>query len=130
MAKKKQRKTVKAVNTTPTYEVGQELIFSDERTIMESCTIANIQDSGYILSNGVKVNFDLIRNDGRDGHCLPKTEETQSLFEAWKEHQVIGKLLYLISKKIEKMDKMNLTLEEAQEIHKVNKSLNKLNNIL
>lgn len=129
MAKKK-IKTAKVVNTTPTYEMGQELIFSDEKTIMEPCTIVNIQDSGYILSNGIKVNFDLIRNDGRDGHCLPKTEDNTLIFEAWKEYQVIGKLLLDITNKIEGMDKMNITLEEAQAIHKVNKILNKLNNIL
>lgn len=129
MAKKK-IKTAKVVNTTPTYEMGQELIFSDEKTIMEPCTIVNIQDSGYILSNGIKVNFDLIRNDGRDGHCLPKTEDNTLIFEAWKEYQVIGKLLLDITNKIGGMDKMNITLEEAQAIHKVNKILNKLNNIL
>lgn len=126
MAKKKRKTT----NTTPTYEVGQELFFLDEKTIMEPCTISNIQDSGYLLSNGIKVNFDLIRNDGRDGHCLPKNEENTSIFEAYKEHQVIGKLLIAITKKIERVDKMNLTLEEAQAIHKVIKILNKLNNIL
>lgn len=129
MAKRKPKQP-KVVNTTPTYEKGQELILTDEKTMMELCTIANVQDSDYILSNGVKVNFDLIRNDGRVGHCIPKTEENAQLYKAYFSHQRVTRAIPNILDTLNKWNKMNLSIEQSGAILRIERHINKIKSTL
>lgn len=129
MAKRKPKQP-KVVNTVPTYELGQELIISDEKTILESCTIANIQDSGYLLSNGVKVNFDLRRCDGIPGHCIPKDAENEAKYQAYFAHQRITRFIPDILDDLNKMDKMNLSGEQASAVTRIERYVNKIRNTL
>lgn len=130
MAKKNKTKTPKVVNVTPTYTVGTKLILSDEKTMLDKCTIAKIEETGYVLSNGVKVNFDLRRIDGRDGHCFLHDENGENHLQAYFAQMVILRTLPDIQKKITDMDKMKFTPEEAQAILKVNRLVNKIKSTL
>lgn len=132
MAKKKSKspKFTPVINTTPTYNIGQELLFHDEKTIMEKVTIEKIQETGYTLSNGIKTNFDLIRNDGRSGHCLILTEELEEMYKAYYAHNRITRDIPPILERIEKMDKMNLSPEEVQTVLRVSTLINKIKSAL
>lgn len=135
MAKRKTKtkvETPQVINVTPTYSVGQELIYSDEKTMMEKISIAQVKETGYILSNGIMVNFDLIRTDSRvfSGHCILADEEGLEKLQAYSAQQQALRTLAKIEKTLSKMDKMNLTLEDAQAINKANRLLNKINNAL
>lgn len=132
MAKKKSKspKFTPVINTTSTYNIGQELLFHDEKTIMEKVTIEKIQETGYTLSNGIKTNFDLIRNDGRSGHCLILTEELEEMYKAYYAHNRITRDIPPILERIEKMDKMNLSPEEVQTVLRVSTLINKIKSAL
>lgn len=132
MAKKKSKaqKFTPVTNTTPTYNVGQSLLFHDEKTIMEKVTIEKIQETGYTLSNGIKTNFDLIRNDGRPGHCLILTEELEEMYKAYYAHNRITRDIPSILEKIENMNKMNLSPEEVQTVLRVSTLINKIKSAL
>lgn len=122
-------KKLKVINVTPTYSVGQELIYSDEKSIMEKTSIAQVKETGYLLSNGIMVNFDLIRIDywAYPGHCILADKEGLEKYQAYSAQQKALKSLAKLEKILSKMDKMNLTLEDAQVINLANKLLNKIN---
>lgn len=126
MAKKNKTKTPKVVNVTPTYPVGTKLILSDEKTMLDKCSIVKIEETGYVLSNGVKVNFDLRRIDGNNGHCFLHDETGENHLQAYFAQMVILRTLPDLEKKIAAMDKMKFTPEEAQVILKVNRLVNKI----
>lgn len=123
-------KKLKVINVTPTYSVGQELIYSDERSMMEKTSIAQVKETGYLLSNGIMVNFDLIRIKDHwayPGHCILADKEALEKYQAYSAHQQALEILAKLEKRLSKMDKMNLTLEDAQVINLANKLLNKIN---
>lgn len=123
-------KKLKVINVTPTYSVGQELIYSDERSMMEKTSIAQVKETGYLLSNGIMVNFDLIRikdPGAYPGHCILADKEGLEKYQAYSAHQQALEILAKLEKRLSKMDKMNLTLEDAQVINLANKLLNKIN---
>lgn len=122
-------KKLKVINVTPTYSVGQELIYSDEKSIMEKTSIAQVKETGYLLSNGIMVNFDLIRIDdwAYPGHCILADKEGLEKYQAYSAQQQALKSLAKLEKILSKMDKMNLTLEDAQVINLANELLNKIN---
>lgn len=130
MAKRKKNKEPEVVNVTPTYTVGQKLILSDEKTMMDKCTIDKIEETEYVLSNGVKVNFDLRRNDGKQGHCFIHDQEGEERFQAYFAQMVICRVLPELAKEVEKFDKMNLTQDEVKTILKINRLTNKIKNTL
>ena len=123
-------KKLKVINVTPTYSVGQELIYSDEKSMMEKTSIAQVKETGYLLSNGIMVNFDLIRiqdNWAFPGHCILADKEGLEKYQAYSAQQQALEILAKLEKRLSKMDKMNLTLEDAQVINLANKLLNKIN---
>ena len=123
-------KKLKVINVTPTYSVGQELIYSDEKSIMEKTSIAQVKETGYLLSNGIMVNFDLIRiqdNWAFPGHCILADKEGLEKYQAYSAQQQALEILAKLEKRLSKMDKMNLTLEDAQVINLANELLNKIN---
>lgn len=123
-------KKFKVINVTPTYSVGQELIYSDERSIMEKTSITQVKETGYLLSNGIMVNFDLIRiqdNWAFPGHCILADKEGLEKYQAYSAQQQALEILAKLEKRLSKMDKMNLTLEDAQVINLANELLNKIN---
>lgn len=130
MAKKNKPRPPKVVNTTPTYGVGQKLILTDERTMMEKCTIAKVHETGYILSNGIEVNFDLNRTGKQKGHCLIETEETNQMFQAYFAHQRVLNLMPNIIDSISKWDKMNLSPEQSWALLRVDRYINKIKSTL
>lgn len=130
MAKKNKPRPPKVVNTTPTYEVGQKLILTDERTMMEKCTIAKVQETGYVLSNGIEVNFDLNRTGKQRGHCLIETEETHQIYEAYYAHQRATRALPDILDIISKWDKMNLSYEQSGAMLRIDRYINKIKSTL
>lgn len=130
MAKRKKTKEPEVVNVTPPYTVGQKLILTDERTMMDKCTIVKTEETGYVLSNGVKVNFDLRRNDGKQGHCFIHDEEGEEKFQAYFAQMVIARTLPELAKEVEKIDKMNLTPEQVKALLKINRLVNKIKTTL
>lgn len=128
MAKRTKNIPPKAVNTTATYKVGQELIYSDNKTMMEKTSIKAIEVNGYLLSNGIRVNFDLNRTDSVafSGSCFIADEEGSARFQAYHNQQKVLRLCSDVQEKLSKMDKMKLTLEEAQAINKADKLFTKI----
>lgn len=114
---------------------GQELIYSDGKTLMEKTSVVRAIETGYELANGMKIDFSLNRTDGRkkkgsrESFTLA-TEENLQRFEAYFLHQKNIRDLEAIIKSMQSMDKMNLTLQQAEGIIKASKYINKIKTTL
>ena len=114
---------------------GQELIYSDGKTLMEKTSVSKVIETGYELANGMKIDFSLNRTDGRKKKgsresFVLATEENLQRFEAYFLHQKNIRDLEAIIKSIQSMDKMNLTLQQAEGIIKASKYINKIKTTL
>lgn len=119
----------------PLLDKGQELIYSDGKTLMEKTSVLRVIETGYELANGMKIDFSFNRTDGRkkkDSHesFTIATEESLQIFEAYflqkKNIQDLGAII----KSMQSIDKMNLTLNQAEGIIKASKYINKIKSTL
>lgn len=114
---------------------GQELIYSDGKTLMEKTSVVRAIETGYELANGMKIDFSLNRIDGRkkkgsrESFTLA-TEENLQRFEAYFLQQKNIRDLEAIIKTMQSWDKMNLTLQQAEGIIKASKYINKIKTTL
>ena len=130
MAKKNKNKA-----EHPLLDKGQELIYSDGKTLMEKTSVVRAIETGYELANGMKIDFSFNRTDGRkkkdSGESFVlATEENLQRFEAYFLQQKNIRDLEAIIKSIQSMDKMNLTLQQAEGIIKASKYINKIKSTL
>jgi hypothetical protein len=90
---------------------GEELIFSDGKTLMEKVTVESIDKKGgfAVLSNKVKISRTLgpdgyyHRLDGKYGQILPLTDKSELDYQAFKSYFSIKRNLELIESKIKDM---------------------------
>lgn len=130
MAKKNKNKA-----EHPLLDKGQELIYSDGKTLMEKTSVVRAIETGYELANGMKINFSFNRTDGRKKKdsresFVLATEENLQRFEAYFLQQKNIRDLEAIIKSIQSMDKMNLTRQQAEGIIKASKYINKIKSTL
>lgn len=130
MAKKNKNKT-----EHPLLDKGQELIYSDGKTLMEKTSVVRAIETGYELANGMKIDFSFNRTDGRKKKdsresFVLATEENLQRFEAYFLQQKNIRDLEAIIKSMQSMDKMNLTLQQAEGIIKASKYINKIKSTL
>lgn len=130
MAKKNKNKA-----EHPLLDKGQELIYSDGKTLMEKTSVVMAIETGYELANGMKIDFSFNRTDGRKKKdsresFVLATEENLQRFEAYFLQQKNIRDLEAIIKSIQSMDKMNLTLQQAEGIIKASKYINKIKSTL
>ena len=114
---------------------GQELIYSDGKTLMEKTSVVRAIETGYELANGMKIDFSLNRIDSRKKkgsreYFTLATEENLQRFGAYFLHQKNIRDLEAIIKSIQSMYKMNLTLQQAEGIIKASKYINKIKSTL
>lgn len=130
MAKKNKNKA-----EHPLLDKGQELIYSDGKTLMEKTSISKVIETGYELANGMKIDFSFNRTDGRkkkdslESFTLA-TEENLQRLEAYFLQQKNVRDLEAIIKTMQSLDKMNLTLQQAEGIIKASKYINKIKTTL
>lgn len=130
MAKKNKNKT-----EHPLLDKGQELIYSDGKTLMEKTSVVRAIETGYELANGMKIDFSFNRTDGRKKKdsresFVLATEENLQRFEAYFLQQKNIRDLEAIIKSMQSLDKMNLTLEQAEGLIKASKYINKIKSTL
>lgn len=130
MAKKNKNKA-----EHPLLDKGQELIYSDGKTLMEKTSVVRAIETGYELANGMKIDFSFNRTDGRKKKdsresFVLATEENLQRFEAYFLQQKNIRDLEAIIKSIQSMDKMNFTLQQAEGIIKASKYINKIKSTL
>lgn len=130
MAKKNKNKA-----EHPLFDKGQELIYSDGKTLMEKTSVVRAIETGYELANGMKIDFSFNRTDGRKKKdsresFVLATEENLQRFEAYFLQQKNIRDLEAIIKSIQSMDKMNLTLQQAEGLIKASKYINKIKSTL
>ena len=101
----------------------------------ELCLDARRAYRKAVLQNGMKMDFSFNRTDGRkkkDSHesFTIATEENLQIFEAYflqkKNIQDLGAII----KSMQSIDKMNLTLKQAEGIIKASKYINKIKSTL
>lgn len=130
MAKKNKNKA-----EHPLLDKVQELIYSDGKTLMEKTSVSKVIETGYELANGMKIDFSFNRTDGRKKKdsresFVLATEENLQRFEAYFLQQKNIRDLEAIIKSMQSMDKMNLTLQQAEGIIKASKYINKIKSTL
>ena len=130
MAKKNKNKA-----EHPLLDKGQELIYSDGKTLMEKTSVSKVIETGYELANGMKIDFSFNRTDGRKKKdsresFVLATEENLQRFEAYFLQQKNIRDLEAIIKSMQSMDKMNFTLQQAEGIIKASKYINKIKSTL
>lgn len=130
MAKKNKNKA-----EHPLLDKVQELIYSDGKTLMEKTSVSKVIETGYELANGMKIDFSFNRTDGRKKKdsresFVLATEENLQRFEAYFLQQKNIRDLEVIIKSMQSMDKMNLTLQQAEGIIKASKYINKIKSTL
>lgn len=92
---------------------GEEVIFSDGKTLMEKVIVESIDKKGgfAVLSNKVKVSRTIgpdgcyTRLDGKDGKILPLTEENEKHFLAFKAYFSIKRNSEILEKGLRNMSK-------------------------
>lgn len=119
----------------PLLDKGQELIYSDGKTLMEKTSVVRVIETGYELANGMKIDFSLNRTDSRKKKDSREsftiaTEENLQIFEAYFLQKKNIQDLEAIIKSMQSIDKMNLTLEQAEGIIKASKYINKIKSTL
>jgi hypothetical protein len=90
---------------------GEEVIFSDGKTLMEKVTVESIDKKGgfAVLSNKVKVSRILgpdgfyTRLDGKSSMILPLTDKSELDYQAFKAYFSIKRNLEFIEAKIKDM---------------------------
>lgn len=90
---------------------GEEVIFSDGKTLMEKVIVESIDKKGgfAVLSNKVKVSRTLgpdgfyTRLDGKSGMILPLTDKSELDYQAFKSYFSIKRNLEFIEAKIKDM---------------------------
>jgi hypothetical protein len=90
---------------------GEEVIFSDGKTLMEKVTVESIDKKGgfAVLSNKVKVSRTLgpdefyTRLDGKSSMILPLTDKSELDYQAFKSYFSIKRNLEFIEAKIKDM---------------------------
>lgn len=111
---------------------GEEVIFSDGKTLMEKVTVESIDKKGgfAVLSNKVKVSRTLgpdgnyIRLDGKSSMILPITEKALLGYSAFKSYFSIKRNIEIIESKLK-----DLKDKEAHDlIVELDKKLSKIVN--
>lgn len=105
---------------------GEEVIFSDGKTLMEKVKVESIDKKGgfAILSNKVKVSRTLgpdgnyARLDGKQSVILPLSDKSELDYQAFKSYFSIKRNLDLIESKIKDM-KSELIVELDKKISKI-----------
>lgn len=120
----KKEKTKKNNDWVP----GTELIYSDNISVIEVCTIEEIDKDGrYHLSNGVILNRFKQRDDRRASYMImPATEEAKLKVEASNAMSYIRHNLPRISQMLDKIDKYNPSERDAERLIKMKKYITKI----
>lgn len=109
---------------------GEEVIFSDGKTLMEKVIVESIDKKGgfAMLSNRVKVARTLgpdntyPRSDGQKGEVLPLTEENERIFLAYKAYFSIKRNIEFLDKEINNMkntDAFDMIIEFDKKLTKI-----------
>lgn len=109
---------------------GEEVIFSDGKTLREKVTVESIDKKGgfAVLSNKVKVSRTLgpdgfyTRLDGKSSMILPLTDKSELDYQAFKSYFSIKRNLDLIESKVKDMkdkDFSELVVELDKKISKI-----------
>lgn len=111
-------------------EIGQKVYYSDGKSMMDVLKVKSTNEEGYIFDNGMKANWNLERIDsphkGYKEKFFPANPENDLIYEAHYLQQRLPRELESISKHISSMNKMELTLEQAEILAKFDKYINKI----
>lgn len=112
---------------------GEEVIFSDGKTLMEKVIVESIDKKGgfAVLSNKVKVLRTLgpdgfyTRLDGKSGIILPLTDKSELDYQAFKSYFSIKRNLEFIEAKIKDMKDKEFSELIVELDKKISKIVNK-----
>lgn len=112
---------------------GEEVIFSDGKTLMEKVIVESIDKKGgfAVLSNKVKVSRTLgpngfyARLDGKSGMILPLTDKSELDYQAFKSYFSIKRNLEFIEAKIKDMKDKEFSELIVELDKKISKIVNK-----
>lgn len=112
---------------------GEEVIFSDGKTLMEKVIVESIDKEGgfAVLSNKVKVSRTLgpdgfyTRLDGKSGMILPLTDKSELDYQAFKSYFSIKRNLEFIEAKIKDMKDKEFSELIVELDKKISKIVNK-----
>lgn len=112
---------------------GEEVIFSDGKTLMEKVTVESIDKKGgfAVLSNKVKVSRTLgpngfyTRLDGKLSMILPLTDKSELGYQAFKSYFSIKRNLEFIEAKIKDMKDEEFSELIVELDKKISKIVNK-----
>lgn len=107
---------------------GEEVIFSDGKTLMEKVTVESLDKKGgfAVLSNKVKISRILSPNgtfprfDGKPSNIMPLTEESLKMWEAFKAYFHLKNNLDLLGDKLSSLkDTGDLIIELDKKVQKI-----------
>lgn len=112
---------------------GEEVIFSDGKTLMEKVIVESIDKKGgfAVLSNKVKVSRTLgpdgfyTRSDGKSSMILPLTDKSELDYQAFKSYFSIKRNLEFIEAKIKEMKDKEFSELIVELDKKISKIVNK-----
>lgn len=112
---------------------GEEVIFSDGKTLMEKVIVESIDKKGgfAVLSNKVKVSRTIgpdgfyTRLDGKSGMILPLTDKSELDYQAFKSYFSIKRNLEFIEAKIKDMKDKEFSELIVELDKKISKIVNK-----
>lgn len=112
---------------------GEEVIFSDGKTLMEKVIVESIDKKGgfAVLSNKVKVSRTLgpdgfyTRLDGKSNMILPLTDKSELDYQAFKSYFSIKRNLEFIEAKIKDMKDKEFSELIVELDKKISKIINK-----
>lgn len=112
---------------------GEEVIFSDGKTLMEKVIVESIDKKGgfAVLSNKVKVSRTLgpngfyTRSDGKSSMILPLTDKSELDYQAFKSYFSIKRNLEFIEAKIKDMKDKEFSELIVELDKKISKIVNK-----
>lgn len=126
-------KDMKKNKETKKLKEGEEVIFSDGKTLMEKVIVESIDKKGgfAVLSNKVKVSRTLgpdgfyTRSDGKSSMILPLTDKSELDYQAFKSYFSIKRNLEFIEAKIKDMKDKEFSELVVELDKKISKIVNK-----
>lgn len=112
-----------------TYKVGDEFIYHNGKDTMTKVRVEELLETGYLLSNQVRINEQLKRTDEKADryphYILPLTERTQLMYDAHNSFLCLQRLIAELDREMRGLDRFNLTEEQSHKYIRILKKLKK-----
>lgn len=111
------------------YKVGDEFIYHNGRDIMNKVHIEEVLETGYLLSNQVRINESLKRTDDRADRyphfIIPLDDRSQLMYDAHNAFINLRRLIDDLNREMSSLTPFNLNVEQSEKYIRILKKLKK-----